>query len=57
MSNKVLKEFKTSTGGTVQVFSWGLRHISGKSYSGAGAEMPETVADQPKRGRGRPRKA
>lgn len=56
---KVLKEFKSSTGGTVQVFAWGLRHTAGKVYSGAGAERPEVpdVAEKPRRGPGRPRKS
>lgn len=54
--SKVLKEFKSSTGGTVQVFSWGLRHTAGKLYSGAGSEVPAVVADAPRRGPGRPRK-
>ncbi len=54
MSNKVLKEFKSSTGGTVQVFSWGIRHTAGKAYSGAGAtEVPGDVVEKQ---RGRPRK-
>lgn len=57
--SKVLKEYKSSTGGTVQVFSWGLRHIAGKLYSGASAstEVPADVADKPRRGPGRPRKS
>lgn len=56
--SKVLKEYKSSTGGTVQVFSWGLKHTAGKLYSGAsvGAEVPAVVADKPRRGPGRPRK-
>jgi len=50
MSNKVLKEFKSSTGGTVQVFAWGLRHTAGKAYSGAGAvEVPDGVAKKPRK--------
>jgi len=57
--SKVLKEFKSSTGGTVQVFAWGLRHTAGKAYSGATAttEVPEDVADKPRKGPGRPRKS
>ena len=56
--SKVLKEFKSSTGGTVQVFSWGIRHTAGKTYSGAGAsEVPGDVADKPHKGPGRPRKS
>lgn len=56
--SKVLKEFKSSTGGTVQVFAWGLRHSAGKAYSGQAAEsgVPVPVVDQPRRGPGRPRK-
>ena len=50
MSNKVLKEFKSSTGGTVQVFAWGLRHTAGKAYSGASvSEVPEAVAKKPRK--------
>jgi hypothetical protein len=50
MSNKVLKEFKSSTGGTVQVFSWGIRHTAGKAYSGASVtEVPADVADKPRK--------
>ena len=58
--SKVLKEFKSSTGGTVQVFAWGLRHTAGKVYSGAAVdktEVPEVVAKKPRRGPGRPRKS
>lgn len=63
--SKVLSEFKSSTGGTVQVFAWGLRHTAGKLYSGSSvtAEVPEVVAkkplveDKPRRGPGRPRKS
>lgn len=57
--SKVLKEFKSSTGGTVQVFAWGLRHTAGKLYSGkaVGTEVPEDVADKPRRGPGRPSKS
>jgi len=56
--SKVLKEFKSSTGGTVQVFAWGLRHTAGKAYSGATVtEVPEDVADKPRKGPGRPRKS
>lgn len=55
--SKVLKEFKSSTGGTVQVFAWGLRHTAGKLYSGATVEVPEDVADKPRKGPGRPRKS
>lgn len=57
--SKVLKEFKSSTGGTVQVFAWGLRHTAGKVYSGAAVatEVPEDVADKPRKGPGRPRKS
>jgi hypothetical protein len=56
---KVLKEYKSSTGGTVQVFAWGLRHTAGKLYSGAAAttEVPDDVADKPRKGPGRPRKS
>lgn len=56
--SKVLKEFKSSTGGTVQVFAWGLRHTAGKLYSGSAvtAEVPADVADKPRRGPGRPPK-
>lgn len=59
MNNTVLKEFKSSTGGTVQIFSWGLRHTAGKLYSGAAAVdgVPAVVADKPQRGPGRPRKS
>lgn len=58
---QVLKEYRSSTGGTVQVFAWGLRHSAGKTYSGklaAEAVVPEGVAQEPqvRRGRGRPRK-
>jgi hypothetical protein len=54
--SKVLKEFKSSTGGTVQVFAWGIRHTAGKAYSGAGAtEVPDGVAKKPRKGPGRPR--
>lgn len=55
---QVLKEFRSSTGGTVQVFAWGLRHTAGKTYSGKLAEVPGDVAQEPqvRRGRGRPRK-
>lgn len=52
--SKVLKEFKSSTGGTVQVFSWGIRHTAGKLYSGAAANEP-VPSDEPKK-RGRPKK-
>ena len=60
--SKVLKEFKSSTGGTVQVFAWGLKHTAGKLYSGkaVGTEVPEAavvVADKPRKGPGRPRKS
>lgn len=56
--SKVLKEFKSSTGGTVQVFAWGLRHTAGRVYNGSavGAEVPDVVAQQPRKV-GRPRKA
>lgn len=55
---KVLKEYKSSTGGNVQVFAWGLRHTAGKVYSGAAAAtvVPDDVADTPRKGPGRPRK-
>ncbi len=58
---QVLKEFRSSTGGTVQVFAWGLRHTAGKAYSGklaAEAVVPKDVANEPqvRRGPGRPRK-
>ena len=53
---KVLKEYKSSTGGTVQVFAWGIRHTAGKAYSGASVtEVPEDVAKKPRKGPGRPR--
>ena len=51
MNNRVLKEFPSSTGGLVQVFSWGLRHTAGKAYSGATVEAPADVAEKPRRGR------
>lgn len=38
MDNKVLNTFTSSTGGTVQVFSWGLRHTAGKPYGGEKSE-------------------
>lgn len=56
---QVLKEFTSFTGGKVQVFSWGLRHTSGKTYSGKLAEISENTSQEQspqKRGRGRPRK-
>jgi hypothetical protein len=53
---KVLKEYKSSTGGTVQVFAWGIRHTAGKAYSGASVtEVPADVAEKPRKGPGRPR--
>jgi hypothetical protein len=53
---KVLKEYKSSTGGTVQVFAWGIRHTAGEAYSGASVtEVPEDVAKKPRKGPGRPR--
>lgn len=57
MDNRVVKEAASSTGGTIQFFKWGLRHTAGRSYGGeANTEVPEVVADKPRRGRGRPRK-
>jgi hypothetical protein len=53
------KSFTTHLGGTVTFTATGLIHTTGKSqYSGRLAETnTEAVTfDQPKRGRGRPRK-
>lgn len=57
MDNRVVKEAASSTGGTIQFFKWGLRHVAGRSYGGVETdEVPAVVADKPRRGRGRPRK-
>lgn len=54
--SKVLKEFKSSTGGTVQIFSWGLRHTAGRLYSGEANSEDLRSELEPKRGPGRPKK-
>ena len=53
------KSFTTHLGGTVTFTATGLIHKAGSAqYSGRLAELNKeaTVADAPKRGRGRPRK-
>jgi hypothetical protein len=54
MTQKVLKEYASSTGGLIQVFAWGLRHSANRRYSGL-VEVPEVTEDQPRRKRGRPK--
>lgn len=53
------KSFTTHLGGTVTFTATGLIHRAGQAqYSGRLAELNQeaVVLDQPKRGRGRPRK-
>ena len=52
------KSFVTSRGGVVTFTPTGLIHRSSASYSGSLAEQNKEAVtfDQPKRGRGRPRK-
>jgi len=56
--NKPLKEYRSSTGGTVQVFAWGLRHIAGRVFNDNDNDddkSAEVEVTQPRK-RGRPRK-
>jgi hypothetical protein len=38
-NNTVLKTETSSTGGTIERFSWGLRHTSGDSYGGENSKF------------------
>lgn len=53
--NKPLQEYRSSTGGTVQVFSWGLRHTSGRVANDNDDDEKSVEVNQPRK-RGRPRK-
>jgi hypothetical protein len=56
--NKPLQEYRSSTGGTVQVFTWGLRHIAGRVFNDNDNDddkSAEVEVTQPRK-RGRPRK-
>jgi hypothetical protein len=55
--NKPLQEYRSSTGGTVQVFTWGLRHIAGRVFNDNDTDDKTTEVEvtQPRK-RGRPRK-
>jgi hypothetical protein len=56
--NKPLQEYRSSTGGTVQVFTWGLRHIAGRVFNDNDNDddkSAEVGVTQPRK-RGRPRK-
>lgn len=51
-------QFTTHTGGLVTITRTGLIHEAGKGYGGMDQDDDGVVvAEQPKRGRGRPRKA
>lgn len=54
--NKPLNEYRSSTGGTVQVFTWGLRHISGRVVADDNDDDEKTAEVTQPRKRGRPRK-
>lgn len=37
--NNVLKTVESSTGGTIEYYSWGLRHYSGDVYGGENSKF------------------
>jgi hypothetical protein len=56
-TNNIGDKFTTHTGGLVTITRTGLIHEAGKGYGGMDQDDGAVVVEQPKRGRGRPRKA